>query len=79
MGPPETTSREYVRGDESWAIEFAEFLEDIRLGRMPSAGLADARAALVVVEAVYRRSNVAWAQRPEGGAPGPQEQKDAPA
>jgi len=78
MGPPETTSWEYVRGDDSWALEFAEFLEDIRLGRTPSAGLADARAALAVVEAIYRRSNVAWAERPEGGARGPQEQTGAP-
>jgi predicted dehydrogenase len=77
MGPPETTSWEYVRGDESWTLEFAEFLEDIRLDRTPSAGLDDARAALVVVEAIYRRSNVAWALRPEGGAPRPQEQKGA--
>ena len=55
MGPPETTAWEYPRGDQSWALEFAEFLEDIRLDRTPSAGLADARAALAVVEAVYER------------------------
>jgi predicted dehydrogenase len=57
MGPPETTIWEYPRGDESWALEFAEFLEDVRLQRMPSAGLNDARAALAVVEEVYRRSS----------------------
>ena len=28
MGPPETTSWEYPRGDQSWSIEFAEFVED---------------------------------------------------
>jgi predicted dehydrogenase len=56
MGPPETTIWEYPRGDQSWAREFAEFLEDIRLTRTPSAGLADARAALVVVEEIYRQS-----------------------
>ena len=50
MGPPETTIWEYPRGDRSWALEFAEFLDDIRLDREPAAGLADARAALVVVE-----------------------------
>jgi predicted dehydrogenase len=55
MGPPETTIWEYPRGDQSWALEFAEFLEDVRLGRTPSAGLADARAALHVVEEIYRR------------------------
>ena len=56
MGPPETTAWEYPRGDESWALEFAEFLEDIRLGREPSAGLADARAALSVVDEIHRLS-----------------------
>jgi predicted dehydrogenase len=56
MGPPETTIWEYPRGDQSWTEEFEEFLEDIRLDRIPSAGLADARAALVVVEEIYRQS-----------------------
>jgi len=54
MGPPETTCWEYPRADRSWELEFAEFLEDIRLDRAPSAGLADARAALAIVEEVYR-------------------------
>jgi predicted dehydrogenase len=54
MGPPETTAWEFPRGDDSFAAEFAEFLEDIRLGREPSAGLSDARAALAVVEKIYR-------------------------
>jgi predicted dehydrogenase len=56
MGPPETTIYEYPRGDASWAIEFAEFLEDIRLDREPAAGLEAARAALVVVQQVYAQS-----------------------
>jgi predicted dehydrogenase len=45
-------------GDNSWDIEFAEFLEEIRLGRQPAAGLADARAALEIVESIYRESNL---------------------
>jgi predicted dehydrogenase len=53
MGPPETTIWEYPRSDESWALEFTEFLEDIRLGREPSAGLTDARAALSVVDEIH--------------------------
>lgn len=53
MGPPETTIFEYPRGDESWKIEMAEFLEDIRLGRTPVPGLKEARAALEVVETIY--------------------------
>ena len=56
MGPPDTTIWEYPRGDRSWALEFAEFLEDIRLNRTPSANLEDARAALSVVEEIYRDS-----------------------
>ncbi len=56
MGPPDTTIWEYPRGDNSWALEFAEFLEDIRLNRMPSANLFDARAALAVVEKIYLES-----------------------
>lgn len=57
MGPPETQAWEYPGADRSWALEFEEFLEDIRLGREPAAGLEDARAALEVVARVY-------AQRP---------------
>lgn len=56
MGPPDTTIWEYPRGDNSWALEFAEFLEDVRLNRMPSANLSDARAALWVVEKIYKDS-----------------------
>ncbi len=56
MGPPDTTIWEYPRGENSWALEFAEFLDDIRLNRTPSANLNDARAALVVVEKIYKDS-----------------------
>ena len=56
MGPPDTTTWEYPRGDNSWALEFSEFLEDIRLSREPSANLHDARAALIVVEKIYKES-----------------------
>jgi len=56
MGPPETSTWEYPRGDQSWTLEFAEFLEDIRLEREPAAGLAAARASLAVVEEIYRQS-----------------------
>ncbi|HEX5214645.1 MAG TPA: Gfo/Idh/MocA family oxidoreductase [Vicinamibacterales bacterium] len=59
MGPPATTAWEYPRGDQSWALEWAEFLDDIRQGRTPSAGLAEARAALTVVETIYRQSGYA--------------------
>jgi predicted dehydrogenase len=56
MGPPETTIWEYPRGDASWPLEMAEFLADIRLARTPEPGLKAARAALMVVENIYRSS-----------------------
>lgn len=56
MGPPETTTWEFPRGDDSWRLEFAEFVEDIRLGRTPQPGLREAKAALQVVEHIYAKS-----------------------
>ena len=56
MGPPDTTSWEYPMCDDSWAVEIAEFYDDIRLNRAPAAGLADAAAALTIVETIYRES-----------------------
>jgi predicted dehydrogenase len=56
MGPPETTSWEYPMGDDSWAVEVAEFFEDIRLDRAPAASLVDAHEALKIVEEIYRES-----------------------
>ena len=55
MGPPETASWEYPAGDHSWAVEFEEFMEDIRLRREPAASLEDARKALEIVERIYRQ------------------------
>ena len=56
MGPPDTTTWEYPGPDHSWQREFTEFLDDIRMNRPPAAGLVDARAALVIVEEIYRQS-----------------------
>ena len=56
MGPPETTAWEFPMTDNSWETEFAEFLEDIRLNRQPRPGIADAQAALRVVERVYEEN-----------------------
>jgi predicted dehydrogenase len=57
MGPPDTTIWEYPMIDNSWNLEFAEFLSDIRLNRKPSPTLEDAYAALSVVEQVYAQSS----------------------
>ena len=56
MGPPETTIWEYPMVDNSWDVEMAEFLEDIRLGRQPASGLKDAVAVLDIVDKIYRES-----------------------
>jgi predicted dehydrogenase len=53
MGPPETLAWEYPMADDSWESECAAFLEDIRLGRRPQPGIADAQGALRVIEQVY--------------------------
>jgi len=56
MGPPETTAWEYPMGDNSWAIEFQEFCDDIELNRNPAASLDDAYEALKIVEKIYKDS-----------------------
>jgi predicted dehydrogenase len=56
MGPPDTTMWEYPGGDRSWALEFTDFVEDIRQRRDPNPGLREAMAALEIVEKVYANS-----------------------
>jgi predicted dehydrogenase len=58
MGPPETAAWEYPMGDDSWEVETAEFLEDIRLGRTPRAGLRDAAECLKVIHQIYKESGL---------------------
>jgi predicted dehydrogenase len=54
MGPPETTCWEYPMADDSWKVEFGEFIADIFLDRQPVPGIEDARAVLRILEAVYK-------------------------
>lgn len=56
MGPPETTRWEFPMADNSWDKELIEFIEDIKLTRQPSANLNDAKAALKIVEQIYKNS-----------------------
>lgn len=58
MGPPETTAWEYPMADDSWQAEMADFYEDIRLSRSPSAGLRDAFETLEIIEKIYRMSGL---------------------
>jgi predicted dehydrogenase len=63
MGPPEEQRWEFPGADQSWELEFREFLDDIRLDRQPEAGLSAARAALAVIDEIYRRSGYDFARR----------------
>ena len=56
MGPPETVAWEYPMQDNSWAVEMAEFYDDIHLDRQPAAGLSEAHAALTVINTIYKES-----------------------
>jgi predicted dehydrogenase len=56
MGPPETVIHEYPGADESWALEFADFVDSVETGRAPCGGLDDALQALRVVDAIYESS-----------------------
>ena len=54
MGPPETTVWEYPAEDQSWQLELADFAHSLEAGKSFGPTLADARAALDIVESVYR-------------------------
>ena len=56
MGPPDTTVWDYPGNDDSWRLETAAFVDDIRLNREPAPGLDEGIRALEIVEAVYRQS-----------------------
>jgi predicted dehydrogenase len=56
MGPPDTTIFEYPGEDRSWQLEIADFEESILSGISRGPTLYDARAALEIVECVYKRS-----------------------
>ena len=56
MGPPETTAWEFPRGDRSWELEMAAFLDDIRHSREPQPGLRESIATLRIVEKIYAQS-----------------------
>ena len=55
LGPPPTTIYEYPMPDDSWDYELDAFLSDIRHRKAPQPGIADAQAALRIVEALYRQ------------------------
>jgi predicted dehydrogenase len=56
MGPPDTTTWEYPRADDSWALETAAFIADIHSGSEASRDLHASIRHLEIVEELYRRS-----------------------
>jgi len=56
MGPPETICWEYPMADDSWALELAEFCDDITNDRKPSCDLSDAYESLKIIEKIYKES-----------------------
>jgi predicted dehydrogenase len=56
MGVPDTKVYEFPSADESWRIELIQFEEDVRNQRRSDASLREAKAAMEVVEQIYRRS-----------------------
>lgn len=55
MGPPEMTAWEYPGQDQSWDVEFVDFVSAIEAGRRPCGDIADAVANLAIVGEIYRR------------------------
>lgn len=53
MGPPETTIWEYPFPDNSWQLEFEEFIRAIREERHPDGNLNDAKTALDIIGKMY--------------------------
>ncbi len=58
MGPPEIFNYEYPSGDQSWELELADFIENIKHHRSSSPNLHDAFEALTIVEKIYKQSGI---------------------
>lgn len=56
MGPPETTIWEFPGDDVSWGLELEDFESAIATGRPRGPTLADAAAALKIIERIYATS-----------------------
>ena len=54
MGIPDTKVYEFPGADESWRIELSQFEQDVRNKRTSDAGLKEAKAALEIVERIYK-------------------------
>jgi predicted dehydrogenase len=56
MGIPDTKVYEFPGPDQSWQIEMSKFEEDVQKKRTPDASLTEAKAALQIVEEIYKKS-----------------------
>ena len=56
MGPPDTQSWEFPRGDMSWRTEIEEFYNDIREKKKPIPGLTEALSVLEIIGQTYKES-----------------------
>ena len=56
MGPPETYYWEYPMPDNSWEIEFNEFIKDIVDERKSIPGIQDAIENLKIINKIYKKS-----------------------
>lgn len=57
MGPPETYIWEYPMQDNSWQVEFDEFIKDIQEDREVLPSLKDALMNLQIIDHIYKNSN----------------------
>ncbi len=54
MGPPETTTWEFPEPDNSWKLEFEDFVRAVDQQGKPIGDLEDAMAALKIVDQIYK-------------------------
>ena len=57
MGIPSSEAWEYPLQDESWKLEFDEFLEDIEFDKNKTDNLADSKKVLQLIEEIYEKTN----------------------
>jgi predicted dehydrogenase len=55
MGPPDAVIHEYAPADKSWALEWEDFAKAVATGGRACGDVADALAALRIVDRVYGR------------------------
>jgi predicted dehydrogenase len=57
MGPPDSESWEYSEPDNSWELEFSNFVKDIQDGTSYSDNCASSKRVLEIIEEIYERTS----------------------